>query len=151
MMKSHRPDSNQAQIAYFSDEMGWLPSLEGMSGDPANTIAAEHRDVFYLANHKLAIHKKALAGLLHASTTFLLPLQPLLGTLDDSFASLSTDQIMELSNCTKILTLINPHHYTAWNIRKRLKGFLMSPRSIYSCIDLEKRGGHSEEQFWPIS
>lgn len=97
--------------------MGWLPTLEGMESDPENVVEVEWRHVYYLSRrHKLALAKRSLAALLHVATHLLLPLLP----LTPSLPSLPTHTIFLLSRCTRILTLINAQHYTAWNIRKSL-------------------------------
>jgi hypothetical protein len=108
------------KILCFRDEMGWLASFDQVNGDPNNTVDPLWRHLFYLSGHKLAIHKKALASLLFAGFSLFNDLLPSIALLSVGDPSLSVVTIASIQNTTRILTLINPHHYTAWNTRKQL-------------------------------
>lgn len=108
------------QKLVLSDEMGWLANMADVSEDPSNVVKPEWRSQFYLSGHKLAIHKKVLSQLLFASTNLFCDLLPFVSQLATGNSTIPLDKIKEISDSTKILTLINPHHYTAWNTRKQL-------------------------------
>lgn len=107
-------------VSRFSDEMGWLMSFDIVEGDPGNVVDPKWKSVLYLSSHKLAIHMKVLAQLLHAASSILDDLAPHLRRLSAGEPLDSVEILHEIEDVSRVLTLLNAHNYTGWNIRKQL-------------------------------
>lgn len=94
--------------------------FDGIEEDPSNAADPKWRHELYVSSHKLAISVKVLPSLLHAATTLLVDLTAHIEALSSNSASLSADILQEIDDISLILTLLNAHHYTGWNIRKHL-------------------------------
>lgn len=95
-------------------------SFDIVEGDPGNVVDAKWKSVLYLSSHKLAIHMKILANLLHAATSILDDLAPHIQRLCSGEPLDSIEVLDEIDDVSRVLTLLNAHHYTGWNIRKQL-------------------------------
>lgn len=95
-------------------------SFDIVEGDPSNVVDAKWRSELYLSSHKLAIHMKSLAQLIFAASTILDDLAPFVAALCSYGPLPSIDKLDEIDDATRVLTLLNAHHYTGWNIRKLL-------------------------------
>lgn len=95
-------------------------SFDVVEGDPGNTATPQWRSELYLSSHKLAIHMKSLAHIIFAASSVLGDLAPHIEALHSGEPLPSIDILTEIDDVTRVLSLLNAHHYTAWNIRKQL-------------------------------